>query len=1103
MPQQFDQETLDRVSRRLESIRERGQLRDSPADQQEDVSRWLTTAAALARMAGAVGSGVVGFTPSPPTTAAAAGIGGLSEIAAQLLETPGPIAERVDWPRVGLEAGLSAVPLGKVYKGASALPDVLRGAGLAEVGVLGRRATAGQDLLPDSLEEFLLGDAIALGAGGAGGLMAFGKRNAPAINAKTQTSHSVRVDPRTGKRVITAQAPPQLVRGLPPGPGALGSAQEAFATKLDKSAKNIAQAHVKRLKREHDQFVKQAQEAKKIFEEPARIGQAARSRSAKRQTAETAELDARRAAEEIRGLMAGVTTQATPRSVSRSVSAKLPGGGRVSFREGVREVMPEEADIAKGAQSLIGDVATTSRSATFPTIVEAQDFQRATGGGQIRLTPQGQFRVLPPQGVPASGVSMALPLSGTRFRPVRAGQARGAEVAGLQTRDFATKIQAQGFQKKVGGRLNRLPDTPEGKPRWRVTAPSTRMPAQAPPKTPVTPPARVTPPAVQTGVRGAPGASVGASTAARGSVLDSPELREQAAKVASATKLKGVSDEDAFEQALQAFNKVDAEYGKLKDLVKAGEIPSTQLKAAGAAYGRSKAELTAIARRLGKLPEVAPRLAGVKTGEVATLGLTPSQLSRLKTLSPKEQHKVVNDLVETLKTSTKKGTEAGIGNIELMTGLAGAGVGAFMADENPVIGALVGGAVGFSTPHMVRAAMNVLRSDVPMSQVARAKAEKQVENAVKKQAGAFAEHTGMALDWYRASLLMSFPNLPINAWAGPWGAGVMASVTDAMAGDPRGFRAFKQLMNVPRWFQEYRRSLGEAEHIIQTGMERAEGLMGQFGPKTFQKITTKPAQWLTAGDIATRKMLQKAGYTELQARRVTLTSEPYTPIAQALKRIKTPAPGKERPSALVELAIPFYRTNMNQLEQGLERAPVLGLIWQQHVMPRFGRQADKVGVQVVQQLVSGSVSGAAFLIGTLVDRDDRLAVRSVHKLLNNLGGQYGTIMSVAFLAGIGAQQGENPLMAAYEAGVGRELPLPTGISLFDEIPKIAQGEIPLGILPGAINPKHEGSLPTLLHSALGEKTDTGPRRRTDSGPRRRVNTGPPRRRDIGPPRRAE
>lgn len=70
-------------------------------------------------------------------TAAAGLIGGAGEAAAQMLENRGT-DRKMNWPRVGIEAGLSAIPFGETAKLGNA---AFKGAALAGAGVVGRKAT--------------------------------------------------------------------------------------------------------------------------------------------------------------------------------------------------------------------------------------------------------------------------------------------------------------------------------------------------------------------------------------------------------------------------------------------------------------------------------------------------------------------------------------------------------------------------------------------------------------------------------------------------------------------------------------------------------------------------------------------------------------------------------------------------------------------------------------------------------------------------------------------------------------------------------------------------------------------------------------------------
>src|SRR5690606_21664391 len=96
-------------------------------------------------------------------------------------------------------------------------------------------------------------------------------------------------------------------------------------------------------------------------------------------------------------------------------------------------------------------------------------------------------------------------------------------------------------------------------------------------------------------------------------------------------------------------------------------------------------------------------------------------------------------------------------------------------------------------------------------------------------------------------------------------------------------------------------------------------------PSHMQRVVEFPARSMTAGDIAARKLLQEAGFSELEARRLTLTSEPFTGFGKAFGNArKSKGAYNNKQSMFMKIALPFYRTNINQIEQGLIRVPVVG-----------------------------------------------------------------------------------------------------------------------------------------------------------------------------------
>ena len=157
-------------------------------------------------------------------------------------------------------------------------------------------------------------------------------------------------------------------------------------------------------------------------------------------------------------------------------------------------------------------------------------------------------------------------------------------------------------------------------------------------------------------------------------------------------------------------------------------------------------------------------------------------------------------------------------------------------------------------------------------------------------------------------------------WVGPYGSSIMAAMEAKLAGRNINFSEL-----TPRKFAKlYHSSWQDAVESIKNATERTEGVIGKTGPLAFRKAVSLPANLLTQGDIAARKMLQSAGFTADEARTITLTSEPFTGWGTGLgkwRNSRSEITGQQ--SLFAHMVLPFWRTNVNQLEQSLVRFPML------------------------------------------------------------------------------------------------------------------------------------------------------------------------------------
>lgn len=434
-------------------------------------------------------------------------------------------------------------------------------------------------------------------------------------------------------------------------------------------------------------------------------------------------------------------------------------------------------------------------------------------------------------------------------------------------------------------------------------------------------------------------------------------------------------------------------YGDIKKAKLAGEkVPEEGRRVAGQAAQRLKKEADAVAPKVEPTP--------VETGP------TSDDLTKL---SPEDQSKALADIVEKFKN--EKGAIDPMLLTRIGLGTAGALAGAVATPDDPLTGALLGLGVGAFAPSVARALM----TRIAQGKVSPQNTEK-VASKIKENVDTFFR---MMPDYQRFAYLSHPINLPMNIWVGPYGSSVMAAIEHAAAGDPRGQIALKMLTPA-NFMRRFKANLAEAGVRVSESNERTEGLLGQAGPQWWRDLAQKPGKMMTQGDLAARDILKEAGFSEEEARRITLTSEPYTPTGKMISAAKKGAQtegGKK--GWFTNMALPFYRTATNQLEQGLERTPFVGF-WLQ----KYAKDVpDPIRMQIVQQAIGGGVGAASMMMGAFTPKEDS---KYVLKFINNFGGQYGAIASTSFLVGQAMAAGKSGMGSlTQQVSRGDIVPLPT------------------------------------------------------------------------------
>jgi hypothetical protein len=379
-----------------------------------------------------------------------------------------------------------------------------------------------------------------------------------------------------------------------------------------------------------------------------------------------------------------------------------------------------------------------------------------------------------------------------------------------------------------------------------------------------------------------------------------------------------------------------------------------------------------------------------------------------------------NELAKELAKRTEGGTTLGFGlggaqdimdaigrNPELFGGMAGAGAGAMINEDDPLSGAVIGGTAGALGPQ-----------------------------AIKSMAGG-AHLTGglkpsdKMVNWQRAALLSHPHNLGINILA-PTGGGIMGSlekiatglgekaglnpVTEAMQHGTSGLMA---TLNLSRFLpKNLARDLRTASQRIEHAEGRADMITGGGSEDVLDKIMSFPARLMTMGDEGVRGGLQNAGWSEDAARAVTVTSEPRYDFGKALVNLSRSG------GAVSRMLLPFSKTAANVIEGSFERTPILGLLAQKAATdPELKATVAEIAAR---QGMGGLVSFIAYQAGQEVDPETAGRYK-LPLIIANMSGQYGALAAAAFAAGQASYTGKEPLQQGGTAVSSflNDLPLPT------------------------------------------------------------------------------
>lgn len=414
---------------------------------------------------------------------------------------------------------------------------------------------------------------------------------------------------------------------------------------------------------------------------------------------------------------------------------------------------------------------------------------------------------------------------------------------------------------------------------------------------------------------------------------------------------------------------------------------------------------------LGKVPK--PVTPGVESGAVGKAGLDFEQAEHAR-------------LTAELKAAGGGDDRGSIpAGLLMRLGLAGAGAATGYATDpldDPYASAAAGGVAGMAGPDIIRS----------LTKIPNLVEKLKVPGGLKELASKIGRDIPQI---QRFNLLMSVPGLAANAVAGPAGSVFFGAIEYGLSGDPRGWKALRILAE-----GKWKAKIGEAFAQAQSVSGRAEGTAMNEASNAAERLWATPGVTLSTGDILGRDILMEAGFTEEEARRMTLTSEPWSQAGKNTVNLG-------RNSPLMQMLAPFRRTAMNIAEQGAERTPGIGFLVNK-IREANGGIPDSNLLMGIKQGMGVGTGLAGYEIGSQLSDDD---AKLYSRFVTNFAGANSLPAAVGFAAGRAEHAGKHPLDASLQEIEGA-LPLPTTRPLQELVTAIrhtASGnpELPRAALP--------------------------------------------------------
>jgi hypothetical protein len=917
-----------------------------------------------------------------------AAIGGVGEAAAELVG-----GEPLSLSRIGAEAGISAVPMAKIFKAGRPVYSAVRGGLMGASSEAVRELARGQEIDPSEITT------RGLTAGAFGGLLGlipgkaaprfttkeeYEKFKEAAAQAPKPTTYEVETTAIPGGRVLTG-GKLTTKRGVPVLTGAkVGVADQprpivSPGERIEVEPQPYGPATPPTEARVPYGGMPAPMTARRERLTAKDIAAEAKAAKLAEEASKTARIE--------RMIEEGKLEPGEP-SIRESVAARLPGGNRLSAT--TRYIAPEAAE---GSRRSLGEELSD-------TPAEASRVQQET------LRPPSAIETIPEPQAPKAHIEAQVPAEAdvtpdtTAYSwasdPVRAARAEAMKVQ----RTRKATLPAQG-----------LATIPEA------------VAAEA-----------VAPRATYAGEWGLGGGSIYNIEGGplHGSTVGAEDLQRMGIAVPE--------QPTQTPSALAQFFKTRAgATGKAYRLAQEAEKASTGSPLA-AQLGRESAReihLREIAAKKGAQTVTAAEPA-IETGAKETPDWVKEQLS------------IVDRLSKLAKEETG-GMDPRLA-MRLGLGAAGAAAGAaFDPFDDPITSAIAGGALGTISPDIINKLGSVHSPD----------AIKQIQETTGENTKSMARKIFEFLpQLQRFNYLASWAGLPANALAGPYGSALFGALEHSLAGDPRGTAALKHLANPINFIKELKGAWPEATELI----GRAEG-RPLVGPgehpitaitKHPEKITEVPGAVMTTGDVAARRILERFGFPPEVARIITLTSEP-----ELMPSVARLGKGTGALEPLIQLLLPFRRTPVNILEQGIKRLPGIG-----GLVPQNKIVADSMRLRLVQQGLGAAVGAGGYAVGSSVDPE---TAKWLRRYVSNFGGQYSLPATLGFSAGQAARAGKPAITGAIKE-IPRSFPLPTTEPITEWAKFITDPSIktiPRGAYPAAV--KEEPNILRML--GIGQQAE--------------------------------